>query len=150
MRQDVEALLKELYGRTCRWQRRNQIVVELTQEQFNAKWSAYRIRKLETLLNEGQDKVRAYLRNPNTKPVCGWINSDARASGTMTDANTKIMMAKEQQKLFQFKKGDRHSEETRAGMRKPKSNKARGNMRIGAKRRWDNYRAEKAAASKGE
>lgn len=149
MREDVEKLLKELYERTCRWQRRNGITVELTQAEFDAKWSQYRIRKLETLLDKSPSSVRAYLRNPNTKPVCGWVNADARLTGKMTDANCNIMMAMDQRKLFQFKLGDRHSEETREVMRKPKSDKAKKNMSKGATRRWENYRAEQAA-SKGE
>lgn len=136
MRADVETLLIELYGRTVRWQTRNGIRVDLTQGEFIALWSAYRINKLETLLDAGVAKVRAYLRNPNTKPVCGWRTAEARETGVMSAANAKIMMAMDQRKMFQFTKGDKHRPESIEKMRKPKSEKTRAKMADAARARW--------------
>lgn len=148
MRADIEALLKELYGRTVSWQTRNGIRVELTQEDFNALWSKYRLNKLTKMADKSPDSLRRYLKHPQEKPVCGWRSKADRASGVMNRDNAVIARAVEQRKLFQFDRGDRHSPETRAKMRKPKSEEARGNMSDGAKRRWANYRAAKNGESK--
>lgn len=143
MRHDVESLLKELYERTVRWQAKHGIEVVLTFDEYKSLWSAYRLNKLATLIDEGEAKLRGYLKNPVRKPVCGWKSKQDRASGVMTKDNCKIMGAEEQKRIFQFNKGDKHSAQTREMMKKPKSEATRQKMAAAAKERWAKYRAEK-------
>ena len=84
------------------------------------------------------------------KPVCGWVSKEAKALGIMDASTAKIMRAEDSKRLFQFKKGDKHTAETIEGMKRPKSDATKAKMKAKAEARWARVREENAAQQGGQ
>jgi hypothetical protein len=145
MRHDVEKIVIELYTWSRRYHAKRGIAFQLTPDEYKAKWSAYRLRKLEQLIDKGGNHLADYLTNPRFRPVLGWTSREARATGVMHDGNCSIQVAQDQRYLFQFKEGDKHSPTTIQKMRKPKSDRHRAAMSAAATKRWAKVREGGAA-----
>lgn len=112
----VQELIWDEYCSTVKYQRgKNNIKVTMTFDEYLGLWSMTRINSMAKKIAIGQKSIDYYMGNEKFRPVCGWVNRDARIpGGTMTVADAKIMSAEDSRRMFQFQPGDKHREESKA------------------------------------
>ena len=115
IRPDVLAVLRREYLATVEYQfRRNNVTVTMTFEQYATLWSPARLRAIAIRLDKGHKELERYLNDRFNRPVCGWRKrEDFNIGGTMSVEVARIMRAEDSRRMFQFHRGDTHSELSR-------------------------------------
>ncbi|WP_120009118.1 hypothetical protein [Teichococcus vastitatis] len=164
--EDVVAFLTGRYEAARRYQTGKGVDFQLTLSQYLSLYTSFRRNTLLKHLNKrGLNAFAKMFRDPETGLVLTW--KTGKPAAVMTVNDVQIMTRKQSIKNAQFKKGDRHSEKTKARQSLVKtgiacsrekadkiaktltgtkdSDETREKKRLKAQERWARVRAQKVA-----